>query len=272
MKRISYFGTGLALALGLFANVASAAIDCPGTTPSPNSAKIATYVFPDCPITTLTVTNAYPAAITFDEQGYVCLFGANRHNWSFSADGGATKAEFENCSAYRFCANVTLDGSNPHAEAGLSVRPWWSPEVDGQFMINAFNGEIAAFGGRMPFYSFTVGHGITYTRGTTVLMEIEYQPNGLSSFHPATITYKITIGATTYSSGPLNYDEGNPAEGHGSWGELTPAYVGGYFQQNGTPDGTSVGATVSFVDICFEPLIPTSTRNSSWGRMKQIYR
>jgi hypothetical protein len=38
------------------------------------------------------------------------------------------------------------------------------------------------------------------------------------------------MAQATYSSGPLAFDEGNPLEGHGSWGMLTPAQVGGYFQ------------------------------------------
>jgi hypothetical protein len=276
MKRINYLGTGLALALGLFASVAASAdpLTCPGGTPSPNGANIAERVFNDCPVTTLSTTNAYPGVIIFNETGYVCFGGTNLHTWSFSTDGGASKAQFENCSAYRFCADVSLSGTTPNSEAGLRVSPWWSPDADGKFMINAASGEIACFGGRLPFYTFTGAYGITYTRGTTVHMEIEYQPNGLSSFHPATIVYKIVVGGTPYSSPALPFDEGNPSEAavHGAWGELWPAYAGGYFQQSGTANGDNVGMTAYFSNICYEPLIPTSTTNSSWGRIKQIYR
>ena len=61
-------------------------------------------------------------------------------------------------------------------------------------------------------------------------MGVVYRPNSLSALDPATIEYLVTMGATTYSSGLLPFDEGNPGEGHGSWGMLTPAQVGGYFQ------------------------------------------
>lgn len=277
MKRISYLGTGLVLALGMFTSVVASAqnITCPGTTPSPNGANIAERVFNDCPITVLNTTNGYPAIIRFDEQNDQCFGGANLNTWSFSTDGGASKAQFENCSAYRFCADVTMDGSNPNAEAGLRVSPWWSPDADGKFMINAGSGEIACFSGRLPFYSFTVAYGIHYVRGATVHMEALYQPNGLSSFHPATIEYRIVVGGTPYSSGPLNFDEGNtsPSEApfHGNWGELTTAYAGGYAQQSGG-NGDPVGMVTTFTNICYEPLIPTATKSSTWGRLKQLYR
>jgi hypothetical protein len=76
-------------------------------------------------------------------------------------------------------------------------------------MLNLGTGEIAAFDGRLPFYSFTVHNGVTYVRGTTVKLEITYRPNGLSAASPATVEYKLTSGANTYSSGPLNFDQGN---------------------------------------------------------------
>ena len=118
---------------------------------------------------------------------------------------------------------MTITGTG-NAEAGLMVAPWWSLDGDGKFMINGVSGEIAAFGGRLPFYSFTnpSGYSLTYTLGDTVRMGVIYRPNALSSLDPATIEYVLTMASLTYSSGQLAFDEGNPAEGHGSWGMLTP--------------------------------------------------
>ncbi|HTO92597.1 MAG TPA: hypothetical protein VMJ70_15810, partial [Candidatus Sulfotelmatobacter sp.] len=234
MQRIRYSIVLLALA-GVLAAASSAYADgrvCPGSTPNPNAANVTTRVFNDCPISTLNVTNSYPASIVISDQDLVCFGYANLHTWSFSTDGGATEAQFENCSAYTFCADVAADGNDPNGEIGLRVAPWWSPDADGKFMLNFGTGEIACFGGRLPFYSFTAAYGVHYVRGATVHMAITYIHNLLNQASPATIQYDLVIGGTPYSSGPLNYDQGNPNEDppHGQWGELVPTYVGGYFQ------------------------------------------
>ena len=168
---------------------------CPGTTPTPNGAQIATRIWNDCPASDLTVTNNYPAQVRFAETWSDCFGFANLHTWSFSADGGATRAAFENCSAYSFGADVTLTGDGD-GEAGLRLSPWWSSDADGKFMVRAFNGEIACFGGRLPFYSFTGMQGITYTVGTPIHLGIVYSPRSLSPAEPATVTYDVSTAAT----------------------------------------------------------------------------
>ena len=277
MKRIRY--TSLAfgvLAVGLLAATVALAGDgrsCPGNTPNPNSANVALRVFNDCPTSTVSATNTYPASIIISDSNNDCFGGLNLHTWSFSTDGGLTKAQFENCSYYHFCADVGLDGDGS-GEGGLRIAPWWSPDADGKFMLNATTGEIACFGGRLPFYSFTVNYGVSYLRGQIVHMDVVYTPNALSSVMPATITYSIQIGAgPLLTSGPLNYDQGNAAEDppHGLWGELVPAYAGGYFQEAGG-NGVPRVLVASFRNICFENLGSTPTRPSSWGKLKTLYR
>lgn len=272
MKR-NYLGASLAvLMLGAVATANAGGPTCPGNTPIPNSARIATRIFNDCPTSTLNTVNNFPALVSIDDQNLDCFGGANLHNWSFSTDGGGTSAQYENCSAYRWCADVTLTGS-ARGEAGLRLAPWWSPEVDGRFMINKTSGEIACFGGRLPFYSFTGNHGITYTAGVTAHMEAIYLPHAADVSYPATIEYRISLGAgPTYSSGPLSFDEANVAEGavHGTWGALYPHTVGGYFQLN-PGDGTAVGLTATFANICYD-FGTTSTTTSSWGKIKTLYR
>lgn len=274
MKLNRYFAASLTLALAIGAvATANAQLTCPGNTPIPNSARVATRIFNDCPTSTVTVVNTYPALVSISDQNLDCFGFANLHNWSFSTDGGASSVQFENCSSYRWCADVTLSGT-ARGEGGLRLSPWWSPDVDGRFMINATNGEIAAFGGRLPFYSFTGAYGITYTKGVVAHMEAIYRPNGLNASSPATIEYRIALGAgPTYTSGPLQFDEGNVAEGavHGNWGALYPHTVGGYFQLR-PGEGVPVGMTADFANICFESLQVTPTVPSSWGRIKSIYR
>src|SRR5262249_17759338 len=112
MQRIRY--SPVLLALGCTLAIVSAAHagdgrSCPGVTPDPNAGNIATRVFNDCPISILNVTNLYPASIQITDANLACFGFANLHTWSFSEDGGVSKAQFENCSAYRFCADVNMD-------------------------------------------------------------------------------------------------------------------------------------------------------------------
>lgn len=277
MLRNRYSIFALVMAVGLACSVAANAGDgrtCPGSTPSVNSANIALRVFNDCPSSTLNSTNLYPGSITISDANLACFGYANLHTWSFSADGGLTKAQFENCSAYEFCANVTCDGNDPLGELGLRVSPWWSPDADGKFMLNVGTGEIACFGGRLPFYSFTAAFGVHYTRGSTVHMEIVYLPNALNSTSPATIQYSLVLGGTPYTSGPLAFDEGNLAEDppHGLWGELVPAYAGGYFQPVLDGSGNPYNLTATWTNICFTDLTPVPAKHSTWGSVKAMYR
>ena len=275
MPRIRYSrillvaGCLLALASTAYAD----ALTCPGTTPVPNAANVALRVFNDCPTSTLSVTNSYPGSIIISDTDLACFGYADLHTWSFSSDGGATEAQFENCSAYSFCADVSADGNDPNGEVGLRLAPWWSPDADGKFMLNFGTGEIACFGGRLPFYSFTAAYGIHYTRGAVVHMQVTYIHNLLNQASPATIQYDLVLSGTPYSSGPINFDQGNAAEAaaHGEWGELFPAYAGGYFQpqMNG---GVSVGMVATWSNICFNNLGETPTRNTTWGQVKTIYR
>ncbi len=226
---------------------------CPGNTPNPTSAVLALRVFDDCPSTTLTTTNNYPSLISIMDADDDCVGFANLHSWNFSTDG-TNPALFENCSNFRYSADVTLNGSGG-GEGGLRISPWWNAPlyaVDGRFMLNATTGEIACFGGRLPFFSFTVTHGLHYVKGTVAHMEIVYQPDSLTSTSPATIVYNLTYGDTLYTSGPLPFDEGNPNEvaDHGAWGLLNASGVGGYVQCL-VGAGTPVDFTATWADIHF---------------------
>jgi len=280
MKRIRYNGLATATlalcAIALCATLAQAdGRFCPGNTPTPNGANITLRVFNDCPTSTVTAVNGYPALISISDSNIDCFGFANLHTWSFSTDGGATEAKYENCSWYSFCANVVLNGSGV-GEGGLRLAPWWSPDADGKFMLNAKTGEIACFGGRLPFYSFTANYAVSYTKGTNAFMEIVYVPNSLSATMPATIEYHLRLGGgPLLSSGPLNFDEGNVAEGavHGNWGELVAAYAGGYVQPYLPNDVTlTVDFTGSWADICYQNVGATPTKSSTWGKLKTLYR
>lgn len=254
-----------ALALALCAGAAAA-------TPNPDGAVIIERVFNDCPGTTLTTTNMYPFEIGIEEVGSNCFGWANLHVWRFAV--GGAEALFPNNSAFRFSANLTI-GGNGQSEAGLQVAPWWS-QADGRLNVRTTDGEVACFGGRLPFYSFTGSHGVVYAKGNTINLCITYLPNGLSETNPATIQYALFYDGAMYNSGALPFDQGNPAEDppHGLWGILNYAHAGGYMQYNnmvGQPAGTIMKTEFcgfNFVDLG----TVVATEVSSWGGVKALFR
>ena len=268
MKRIRYSTVALAalLLVGL-ASVASA------TTPTPNSAVLHLRVFNDGPGSTLTPVNAYSGSISISDQVLNACGCCNLHTWVFSEDG-TNDASFNNNSTYSYDCEVTLTATNDAngAEGGLMVSPWWAHNTDGKFMINTSTGEIACFGGRLPFYSFTANYGLHYVSGTPVHMGITYFCNTLGQYNPATIEYKYTDGSGTYSSGKLPFDSGNLSEGpaHGLWGELDNARVGGYFQPKLDCGNDAAGATCVWNDIQFSGGV-TKVNSKTWGGIRKIY-
>jgi hypothetical protein len=266
MKRIGY--TALpALALATLAFVATQA----AATPSPNGAKITTRIYNDCPSSILFTTNAYPALIDINDTNLGCFGFANRHSWSFSIDGGATAYNFRNRDEFSYSATVVLDGLGD-GESGLRLSPWYSQENDGSFNIRTPDGEIACFGGRLPFYSFTANHAILYAKGTPIRLSIDYMPNDVSAISPATIVYTAQIGANIYQSPVLAFDHANPAEDppYGVWGILNDAHAGGHLQAR-LGNGVPVNVQATWRDIAFEAG-PTPASPTTWGKLKANYR
>jgi hypothetical protein len=291
MKRISYPSLAFAavVALGLVASslaIAADGRDCvpPVHTPVANGVVMATRVFNDCPTSNLSFFDGYPGQIWIRDSDpfSFCPGWANLHVWSFSEDGGLTPAVFENCSGYKFHASLVLSpfpGTvvGP-AEAGLRLSPWWALDVDGRFMVRAGapygNGEIACFGGRLPYFNFTTAYGLVYENDQAIYMEIVYHPHSLTEGDPATITYSVNWKGVWYSSGPLPWDWGNWSSEdppHGQWGELFPSRVGGYFQ---APSGggfefwdwIATWWNVGYNDN------PTAAVRRTWGQVKTLYR
>jgi hypothetical protein len=238
-------------------------------TPMVNSAILITRVFNDCPLSVLTTGNTYPAQIFFEDNKGDCGGWANLHVWRYSGDG-ATAAIFPNASDFSSAADLVISGVND-AEAGLQIRPWWS-EADGRFNVRSTDGEIACFGGRLPFYSFTANYGLVYLKGTSIHLEVIYHANGLSMASPATIEYKLTYNSVSYTSGALPFDEGNAGEGYGTWGMLDSAQVGGYAQ---VFMGGLVNEAVraEWTNIVFQDLTPppVPVEKTSWGQIKLGY-
>lgn len=239
----------------------------------PSTAVVMERVWNDSFASILTVDNSYPSMIDINDECAGPLGWANLHLWRFSVDG-STPQEFANGDGFMFSADVTLNGTGD-GESGLQIAPWWS-QADGRFNVRTPDGEVACFGGRLPFYSFTGSHGVSYVKGTTVNLTIIYTPNtNMDEANPATIEYIYNDG-TAYTSGPLPFDEGNPdeADPHGTWGILSPAYVGGHMQFNNMVGaGEGANFNVQWGNITFEDLgtvIPT--QSETWGGVKALYR
>jgi hypothetical protein len=242
------------------------------TTP-PNGAKIHERVFDDCPTSILTVNNSFPALITIDDQNPVapfCSGFANLHTWRFSSDGGLNDQQFNNGDTFEYSCEMAFNGVG---EGGLNMSPWWGPQADGLFNFRTTDGEIACFGGRMPFFTFTGTFGLLYVNNTAIMAGISYFPNGLSAGSPAQVVYNIRYNAINYTSGLLAFDQGNAGEDppHGLWGALTPWYAGGHMKMLVQIIGVPHSMNGAWRQIQFTAG-PTPTKKSSWNDLKKLYR
>jgi hypothetical protein len=258
------------LALALVASLV--AVDA-FATPLMNGAVIKTRIFNDCPITALATVNNYPAEITFREGGLICFGFANLHNWTFSADGGATQAALNRGDAFSFGATVLLNDQDVGgAEAGLRLSPWWSQDVDGRFNIRLPDGEIACFGGVLPFYSFTGSNGIHYVAGQPIRLEIDFQPHYSTAQFPGEIRYRCIWQSVVYESPWLPFNNCTAGEEwHGCYGIMDDARAGGYAQNRLTNGLLPADELTNFYDIFFEQA-PLPTKTSTWGHVKDLYR
>jgi len=224
-------------------------------TPAIDSAVINLRIWNDDPTSVVTTTNLYPGTISIQDVHSGGGGWTNLHNFRLSENGGISEAVFNNDDSFAFFSDVKIEG-NTACEGGLNLAPWWDKNFGGLFMLNSGSGEIACFGGRLPFYSFTANHGVTYATGETVRQGIVYKPHGLSEASPATVQYWLVKGGTWYTSGPLAFDMGNPGEDppYGLWGNLNDGRLGGYFMaKTGNPAPPGNWQKITFSDMTFVP-------------------
>jgi len=273
MKRLGYHSLALLATLALVLGFATQAL---AQTPNVNGVIFELYRFNDCPAGTANSGGTYPTSIYINDPTLLCTGFANAHVWRFSSDGGATAAVFHNNSNFHACADLVIDGiDNNGAEAGLNIPPWWDgSQTDGRMNVRTSDGEIACFGGRMPFYSFTGTNGIHYVKGTLIHLEMTYLAHHNTQADPGTIDYKVVYNSNTYDSGPLPFDQGTAAEDppHGLWGILNDTTVGGFFQVRLDPGNAAANMTATWSNICYDNLQVTPTQSSTWGRLKSLYR
>ena len=276
MKRIGYHILG-ALVLVAMTSVAQA------QTPNPNGAYFDLKLWNDCPASTATSGGSYPSSFYIDDTLLPCSGFANLHVWRFSEDGGATPAVFHNNSNFHFCADMVITANNANGgEAGINIAPWWFL-ADGRINVRIHDGEIAAFGGRMPFVTWTNpasaqnywGSALHYVAGTTIHLEMSYVsgPYGPSQAAPGKVQYSVTYEGNTYTTPWLLLDQGNAAEDppHGQWGILDPASAGGFLQARLDPGNFNSFVRATWNNVCYDNLQVVPTQNTSWGRVKSLY-
>ena len=262
-RRLVQLTVGLAV-LTLIPGTAAMAL-----TPNPNSAVFNLRVFNDCPGSTVTTFDTYPSDLWIEDLGNNCTgVFANLHNWRFSEDD-VNAAVFNNNSNFRIKTDLVISGLG-EAESGFQIAPWWS-QSDGRLNVRTTDGEIACFGGRLPFFTFTGVYGLRYVKGDVITLEIIYLAHDLTELNPATIEYKVTYGGTEYSSGVLPFDEGNPNEPYGTWGILDDARVGAHMQVFWEGHANDA-VKAEWTNIEFENLDPIAVEPTSWGRVKSLYR
>lgn len=181
---------------------------------SVNSNAIGLRYFNDIPSSTVQVVqNTYPGLLQIQESFPVRPAGGggvNRHIGVLSADSGVTPFVIPHDTAWLYQATVRMEG-DASTEIGLhigglgsTIPPWNTDSDTGVLMVNGQNGEIAAFGGWLPFFSTFdpafayMGHG---ARAQDFRLGILVRP-----LSPTSVTAEYFVDGR--STGPLALDAG----------------------------------------------------------------
>ena len=159
--------------------------------------------FNDIPSSNVQITNNTLNNLTFHEdfpQAPAGAGGINRHTGALSPNNGVSPFVLNNAIPWSYEVTVRLDGLASN-EAGMHIGQLGTPApygpgnaITGQVMVNA-NGEIAAFGAWLPFFSnnqpqyshlprgargqdFRLGVFVNPNPGSPT---IEYRVNGIST-------------------------------------------------------------------------------------------
>lgn len=205
-----------------------------------NGVQIRERVFNDFPDSTLIVTNNFPSEVTFDESNFGSGGFANRHSAYFSDDGGASALDFNYPDAFDFSFTLDLDANPPDGrEAGFHA------DLFGLGFFGVLpNGEIAAFGSILPFYSFGAG---VWNPGDPIDLRMIHTPgdgDGTSGNFtiPSTMEYMYNLGSGWVSSGQVDFtttEGGIPTN--------FDFLVGFGVQNQGAPGGNSVAKFTNIV-------------------------
>ncbi|HZW08403.1 MAG TPA: hypothetical protein VFF69_00730 [Phycisphaerales bacterium] len=232
-------------AFGLAAIVAASGAAAVADVTDIDSVQIQERRFNDYSGSTLVTTNNFPSLVRFDESNFGSGGFANQHVAWFSGDGGASHYDFARTDRFVISLDVTLDvgSTSPRKEAGFRFDTFQAGEA---FFFVTSDGEVAAFGGMLPFHSF--GH--VYTPGSTASLSLIYTPDDDGdAFDGDASTFEYVYNGT--SSGPLavsNLENG-----------ILDGTQGGFYVQNQPDDNNPSDFSVaSFANISIAVPTPAS--------------
>jgi len=218
-----------------------------------NSAIIVPRVFNDVPGATGVYTNLYPGGpITLSESNVSGSGFADRDDWYFSNNGGASPYQFQFNDYFHASFGVTLSGGTPgyDLEAGIRLVNS-SGNIGGDIQLPVTNGGVVFQGGGPSYYPFSPAAGgypgaggtvPNYVEGETYTMGITYlvDPNtSLNAFE-----YSVN-GAVAASSPGDPYFDLQPGAGLGTAND----YLGGYFQIGQDPNNPTQSGQAVFSNI-----------------------
>ena len=222
--------TAMIVGLAAIASAASAQI---------NGVNVRPRIFNDFPNSNLVITNNFDTDFTFYEDNFGSGGFANRHAAYFSTDGGATANDLNYGDAFDYSFTLDLDADpSTGREAGFHT------DLFGLGFFGVLpNGEIAAFGSILPFWSA----GTVWTPGDPVDLRMIHTPgdgDGTSgNFTVAsTMEYMFNLGNGWVSSGPVDItttEGGIPSN--------FDFFVGFGVQNQGAPGGYSNAYFSNFV-------------------------
>ncbi|MBS1724792.1 MAG: hypothetical protein JSS66_17760 [Armatimonadetes bacterium] len=204
-----------------------------------NSTRLELRYYNDMPNSVLTFGNPWPSVFIDDENVSAPSGFANRHVWTVSNDGGNTSYLFQGTDNFTLTEKVKLTVNGPqNKEAGIVF--YNDLNGDHIFLVKTGNnGEVAAFAGAFPFFSFTQQYNDHYVTGSTVTMSVTY-------FKDTDNVNKVIYRYQDHFSGALPWANNEQALGPNT-------RIGGYLQVQNDPNNPNNGGRGDFNDITVSP-------------------
>lgn len=177
-------------AFGVLALVASSGAALAGDISQVNGTQQVNRVWNDFASSTLVPTNNYPAQVSWDESFPAGTTGnfANKHLSYLSTDGGASAFGLDGNQSWTLTTHVQISAPNgaPRKEGALQIenpRPGLGYTDEGHLLV-ASDGEVAIFGGVMPFYTSNFTGGPWYSLNSVSLLTFQYFAPGSNPNDP----------------------------------------------------------------------------------------
>ena len=231
-----------------------------------NGFKVESRFWNDYPTSALTTANAFPSISWHEDFSGSPLPGpwANKHVAWLSDDGGASRFGLHGGGegaayggqSFSITTSVNISptaGTDRRKEGALFIRnprPNHTPYYvdDGEVLVAGDNGEVAVFGGVMPFHSFGA---FCYTPGTTASLTFSYFAPGTASPTLGAYRLEFTDAVTGYHDSGMKF--WGAAEPDGCVGFNNGTQIG-FFAQN--PRASNVQNDIVTTSYSITNLVP----------------